>query len=142
MEEAVNTEPCKTEVAGNQRFREEIPEIVDQLVGSCNNGDCFDHVGPEPISSKKSIIELIDRAKQILFPGYFSLTHVDTVNIKYFLGQELTAFFEAVSEQITLAIRHECLRHNLPCTECEQREPRLQGDGDPAGSGSSPSPVA
>ncbi len=33
----------------------------------------------------------------------------------------MTAFFEALSEQITLAMRHECLRHDLPCVKCEER---------------------
>ena len=103
------------------RFRKEIPEIVDQLVLSCGREDCFDHVGPEPISSRESIIDIIQRAFRILYPGYFIRTRVDEVNLGYYLGQEVTSFFEILSEQITLAIRHECLRYNQPCTQCQER---------------------
>ena len=39
----------------------------------------------------------------------------------YYLGQEMTALFEELSEQITLAIRHDCLRHNQSCTNCGER---------------------
>jgi len=46
---------------------------------------------------------------------------VDQVNMGYYFGQELTALFEALSEQIMLAIRHDCIRHNQPCTHCEER---------------------
>jgi len=41
--------------------------------------------------------------------------------VGYYFGQELTALFEALSEQIMLAIRHDCIRHNQPCTHCEER---------------------
>ena len=113
-------DPCKTEVANKQNAREEIPDIVDELVTTCDNEDCFDHVGPEPISSKEAIIEIIDKVRPIFFPGYFNRIQVDTVNLSYFLGQEITALFEVLSEQITLAIRHECLRYNKPCTHCDE----------------------
>jgi serine O-acetyltransferase len=46
---------------------------------------------------------------------------VDQVNLGYYFGQEAVAFFEVLSQQIALAIRHECLRHGLPCTHCEER---------------------
>ena len=38
----------KVEARARQNLREAIPEIVHQLVGSCQREDCFDHVGPEP----------------------------------------------------------------------------------------------
>ena len=54
-------------------------------------------------------------------PGYFIRGRLDEVNLGYYFGQEATAFFETLSEQITLAIRHECLRYDHPCTVCEER---------------------
>ena len=120
MEDNPEIDTCKTEAATIRKFREEIPAIVDELVTSCDLEDCFDHVGPEPISSKAAIIEIIDKVRPVLFPGYFNHTQVDAVNLSYFLGQEITALFEVLSGQITLAIRHECLRYNKPCTQCEE----------------------
>jgi serine O-acetyltransferase len=46
---------------------------------------------------------------------------MDPVNVGYYLGQEVTALFEDLSEQITLAIRHDCLRHDQSCTNCAER---------------------
>jgi len=60
-------------------------------------------------------------ACRILYPGYFIRTRVDEVNVGYYFGQELTALFEALSEQIMLAIKHDCIRHNQVCTNCEER---------------------
>jgi len=112
---------CKTEVKTAQEYREEIPEIVNQLVGSCRREDCFNHVGPEPIPSRDAVIDIIHRACRLLFPGYFIRKRVDEVNLGYYFGQEAVAFYEVLSRQITLCIRHECLRYNLDCTHCEER---------------------
>jgi len=78
-------------------------------------------VSPEPIPSRDAIIGLIDIIKRILFPGYFVRDMVDRVNIKYYYGQEVTALFELLANQITLSIRHECLRYNQPCSKCRDQ---------------------
>jgi serine O-acetyltransferase len=112
---------CKIEAKTTQEFREAIPEIVNRLVGSCRREDCFDHVGPEPIPSRDEVIDIIHRGFRLLFPGYFIRKRLDQISLGYYFGQEAVAFFEVLSRQIALAIRHECLRHDLPCTRCEER---------------------
>ena len=121
MDTSYKEDRCISEAATTERFRDEIPAIVDQLVLTCGREDCFDHVGPEPISSKDSIIDLVEKARRVLYPGYFIRSRVDEVNLSYYFGQEMTKFFEVLSGQITLAIRHDCLRYNQPCTLCEER---------------------
>jgi len=119
MEETFRKDQCKSEVASAHRFREEIPAVVDELVLSCRREDCFSHVSPEPIPSREAVIEIIERARRIFYPGYFIRSKVDEVNLAYYFGQEMSAFYELLSGQITLCIRHECLRHTLPCTQCQ-----------------------
>ena len=121
MDETPNGEKCRTEIAAVRKQREEIPAVVEQLVFSCNRDNCFDHVGPEPIPSREAIIDILKRTRRILYPGYFIPTRVDQVNVRYYFGQEVTELFETLAEQITLAIRHDCIRHNLACTHCEDR---------------------
>jgi serine O-acetyltransferase len=112
---------CKVDITVARRYREEIPAVVDHLVSSCSRDDCFDHVGPEPIPSREAVIDILHRASRVLYPGYFIPTRVDQVNVGYYFGQEVTGLFEALSEQIMLAIRHDCIRHDLPCSDCEER---------------------
>jgi serine O-acetyltransferase len=114
-------EQCRVEIEATKQFREAIPGIVEHLVQSCNTENCFDHVDLEPLPSKESVIEIIHLACRILYPGYFTRMRIDKVNLIYYFGQEVTGFFEALSEQITLAIRHECRRHNMSCINCEER---------------------
>lgn len=121
MDETPRMKQCKLDISAARRNRGEIPAIVDELVSSCNRLDCFDHVGPEPIPSREAVIDILHRASRILYPGYFISERIDTVNVGYYFGQEVTALFESLSEQIMLAIRHDCIRHNLPCSDCEER---------------------
>jgi serine O-acetyltransferase len=112
---------CQTEIVHTTEFRAEIPQVVEELVQSCNRSDSFDHIGPEPISSRDVIIDILARLQRILYPGYFINSRVDQTNLSYYFGQEVTALFEILAEQIMLSIRHECLRHKLPCIQCEER---------------------
>jgi serine O-acetyltransferase len=121
MNETFDSSQCRTDIAAVQQHREEIPEVVDGLVFSCSRDDCFNHIGPEPIPSREAVIDILKRVRRILYPGYFIPTRVDQVNVKYYFGQETTALFETLSEQIALAIRHDCIRHGQACTHCEER---------------------
>ena len=121
VDETPSRDQCKTEVAATQEFRSEIPGIVNELVLTCRREGCFDHVSPEPIPSRDAMIDIIMRARKILYPGYFIRSRVDEVNLGYYFGQEVTSFFELLSEQLMLSIRHECLRYHQPCTHCQER---------------------
>lgn len=121
MDESFDSSKCRTELASVKQHREEIPDIVDRLVFTCNRSDCFDHIGPEPIPSRAAVVDILKQIRRVLYPGYFITTRVDQVNARYYFGQETTALFEALSQQIELAIRHECIRHNQACTHCEER---------------------
>ncbi len=124
MDSQSKVDHCKEGVAVKRQFREEIPSIVNRLVLTCERDDCFDHVTPEPVPSKDAIVDLIERARRILYPGYFIRLRLDEVNLGYYLGQEVTGFFEALAAQVTLSLRHECLRHGHPCIQCEERGQR------------------
>ncbi len=121
MDTELKRQQCEVEIKTSRKFRKEIPGIVDTLVLSCGREDCFDHVGLEPISSREAIIDLLHRAFRILYPGYFTSKRVDEVTLGYYFGQEITEFFEILSRQITLAVRHDCIRYEQPCSLCRER---------------------
>lgn len=121
MDSVVKEDQCRIDLTETEQYRRKIPGVVEKLVLSCEDHECFDHVSPEPIPSRESIVDLITKAMHILYPGYFLSTRVDDINLGYYFGQEVTSFFEALAEQITLSIRHECLRHDKPCTHCTDR---------------------
>jgi serine O-acetyltransferase len=102
-------------------FRRELPAIVDSIVALHDKEDRFRHVGPEPMPARSSVIEIIQRAISVIYPGYFSPARLDEVNVSYYLGHLVTDLFQLLSDQIAFAIRHDCRRFDLPCTNCEAR---------------------
>ncbi|HBG21197.1 MAG: serine acetyltransferase [Desulfobacterales bacterium GWB2_56_26] len=100
-----------------QHFK--VPTIVKELLSSWSTKDCYEHVSPVSIPSQEEIIEIVEKARCILFPGYFTRTKLHASNLEYYIGEQTTDLYEKVADQITMAIRHDCRRNNLPCTSCE-----------------------
>jgi serine O-acetyltransferase len=111
-------EVCKAVHETRAHFREQIPGIVDRIVGTCHDGKCFEHIDAELIPSRETIIETVHRLRELLFPGYFSEENLDKTNMKYHIGRSVDALFDTLSVQISRSLRHECLRYDQPCVEC------------------------
>lgn len=102
-----------------------VPGVVRQLLSSWATKDCFEHISPVSIPSQDKVIDIVEHAKKILFPGYFTRTKLHASNLEYYIGKATTDLYDKVTEQITMAIRHDCRRNNLPCTNCESRSHRM-----------------
>jgi len=102
-------------------FRNELPQIISDLVESCQDSNTFHHLNLVGLPSRGTVVEIVERLKKVLFPGYFGEHEVDSCNLAYQIGVEINTLFELLSRQITLSIRHECRRHQMVCTHCFDR---------------------
>ncbi len=118
---AIRPESCRTEAAAAQVYRERLRKLSEEIIQDCSRKECHTHIGFEPIPSRRAVEEVIDRVRELLFPGFFSEGRVDPVSFRYAIGQVSTALFDLLSEQITHSIRHECFRFAKECTDCEGR---------------------
>ena len=112
---------CHTERETVSDHRKELPKVIDQIMKSMADNTCFAHIGDEPIHFTTSVKEMIDKFREILFPGYFTKEKVDAANILYNTGQAVSQLYDVLSEQIIHVLRHDCLRYDLQCAECEPR---------------------
>ena len=112
---------CKLQAESGSRLRQKLPAIAEKIIESCRDEACYNHVDFEPIPSRRSVVEIIDKLKEILFPGYFTSEKIDPVNLKYYLGQTVSVVFDLLSEQVSLSIRHDCFRYDQSCSDCETR---------------------
>jgi serine O-acetyltransferase len=112
---------CRLRADTVRDFRERLEAVTEEIVRDCSNSGCHTHIGFEPIPSRQAVIEVIDRCRELLFPGFFSRERVDPVNFRYAIGRESTALFDLLAEQITRSIRHECFRLELDCSDCENQ---------------------
>ena len=102
-------------------YRQELPALVSELVESCQDPETFHHLDLVGLPSQEAVIELCERLKRILFPGYFGQQELDRITLTYQTGIEIHEIFEILSKQIALSIRHECRRYHQVCTLCLER---------------------
>jgi serine O-acetyltransferase len=102
-------------------FRQELPQIVSDLVESCHDMDSLHHLNLVGLPSRGVVMEIVERLKKVVFPGYFGEHEVDSFSLAYQMGIEINTLFELLSKQITLSIRHECRRRQMICTSCSER---------------------
>jgi serine O-acetyltransferase len=111
---------CKIDLNSLAQIRSQLPAIAEEIIENCNDRECYTHVDYEPIPSRESVIEIIDRLREILFPGYFTRGKLDPVNLRYSMGESTTLVFDLLSDQISRSIRHDCIRYDQNCTECDE----------------------
>ena len=114
------SDPCGHIEKTNCSQHDKVPKVVTELLSSWSTKECYEHISPVSIPSQEKIIEIVEQARRILFPGFFSHTKLHASNLEYYIGKKTTDLYDKVSEQITMAIRHDCRRNERPCTNCEE----------------------
>ena len=125
IESVKNGDACRIDEHNLSELRSQLPRIAEEIIDTCNDRECYTHVDYEPIPSRECVIEIIDRLREILFPGYFTRGKLDPVNLRYSMGQSAATVFDMLSEQIGLSIRHDCFRYDQACSDCSEQGHRL-----------------
>lgn len=113
---------CRYVSTHNGNFQKTaLPGVIDRIINTLDDPECFAHIGDEPIHFSTSVRDMIEKFRNILFPGYFSNEKMDSVNLSYYVGQEITRLYDILSRQIIHVLRHDCLRYDRVCSECERR---------------------
>ncbi len=119
---------CDSHVPPGIRELDYIPSIVNQLAEGFTSKKWSSHIEPVAIPSKKEVVDLVLQAQRIMFPGYFSSTMLNPSSLEYHLGHNLTNLYRNLSRQLNSAIRHDCFRHNLLCSSCNEQSHKLAGE--------------
>ena len=90
-----------------------ISEIKSQAVNLLSEADsygsvCHEHQFGEPIPSIGTIGIIVNKIREIIFPGYFGNTTLDPVAIKYYMGVYIDEVFEMLSDQILAGLCFAC----------------------------------
>lgn len=113
---------CCDGIADINHFYEDIPPVVRKLAASCRHQhSCFGHLGSIPIPTYENVVKIIDQARRVLFPGFFSNSAINPANLEYCLGQETTELFGNMAAQIVLAIQHDFFKSGQECFKCKEQ---------------------
>jgi serine O-acetyltransferase len=99
---------------------EVLPSVVQRISASCKTQKCFHHLDSNPIPSRDAVARIIQKARHILFPGYFSQNVLVHANLENCLIEEMTALYKDISQQIISAVQHDCLSDDQPCAACKE----------------------
>jgi serine O-acetyltransferase len=113
--------PILKEKAASELVKSELAKIVGKLVDLRKGLPALEHISQVPTPSFRAAKELIELARLLLFPGFFSPRPVTELNFEYHTGQVLYVFYERLSREVAAAIRHDCRRYNYPCTHCDKQ---------------------
>ncbi len=115
------TEACRLAIDISVENRDRLPAIIDDLVASSRDPNLLAHVDAELTPSVEKAVEILQRTKRLLFPGYFNDQVLDNNQLEYAIGMEATRLFEILSAEIALSIKHDCQRYDMVCTHCQER---------------------
>ena len=115
------SDACRLAIDISVENRDRLPAIIDDLVASSRDPKLLAHVDAELTPSVEKAVEILQRTKRLLFPGYFNDQVLDNNQLEYAIGMEATRLFEILSAEIALSIKHDCQRYDMVCTHCQER---------------------
>jgi serine O-acetyltransferase len=104
----------------NKEISERLSDSVNRLSErESYNSVCHEHKVGEPMPSTQKMEILVNKIREIIFPGYFGSTTLDPVAINYYMGVYVDEVFEMLSEQILAGLCFSCSeknakKHDLP----------------------------
>ena len=119
LQDTASRAACRADYLNASDHRQQLPQITATILDSMADERCFAHIGDEPIHFSISVNEMIDKFRQVIFPGYFSKEKIDGANMTFNIGQCVSQLYDILSEQIIHVLRHDCLRYDQACLECE-----------------------
>jgi serine O-acetyltransferase len=112
---------CEIEIDFIEGYRSQVPQVIEEIIGSIKEERSISHFNSALIPSKESVTEIIEDLKDLLFPGYYRKQEIHTYSLSYQIGNGVNRVFENLSSQVSRSIRHECRRLNSLCTRCLDR---------------------
>jgi serine O-acetyltransferase len=101
---------------------EELPKLVDNILGSYETIGGMDHLAGKDLPSKKVVIEVLEDLFTVLFPGYLGKGGITRTNIKYFLGTSLTSVYTRLTKEVEKSLKYICKKiTECPRDVCQKR---------------------
>jgi len=121
-------------MAENTSARTREPGLVEQVAGLLCEEASYAKVyhrplHDEPMPSVTALIEMMERLRAVLFPGYFGHSDITPENMRYHIGANLDAINKLLIDQVRRGYCFFCEQDQAgSCEDCDTRAKRLAGE--------------
>jgi serine O-acetyltransferase len=107
-----------------------VEQVVDTLCGEASYARVYHRpLHDEPMPSLSALVEIMDRLRAVIFPGYFGHSDITPGNMRFHIGANLDAINKLLVDQVRRGYCFFCeLEREGVCQDCEERARRLAGD--------------
>jgi serine O-acetyltransferase len=95
-------------MATDIRLKEtELQAVTDELVDSYTDCGRIHHLGHQPLPSRAGVVTILEDLFEVVYPGYGRKQKLHIGNIGFYVGGLIDSLHDALTEQITRALRHD-----------------------------------
>ena len=59
-----NHAACKIDAQSLSHYRSKLPAVAEKIIAKCKDDECYNHIDYEPIPSKTSVVDIIQRLRE------------------------------------------------------------------------------
>lgn len=83
------------------KSRAELPQIVEAVAATYRDGERqVHHLGETPLPSGRRVIEVLDKLRAVIYPGFFGKEYVGRTSVGYYIGELVYEIHEQLSDEI------------------------------------------
>ncbi len=105
------------------KYPSEIQQTIRDLAAKESyKAVCHPHYFGHPMPSNNVLAEVVNLAREILFPGYFGDSPIRSESINYYLGVNTEKLFELLNQQILAGLCFQCIQRNPELLKQNKKE--------------------
>ena len=102
-------------------MKNRLDRIITAILDSYQTQGGINHLEGPNLPSRQSIIHIVNELESLIFPGYRDEANLESVNIKYIIGEKIARIARNLSSEVEKSLRYYCKLKDDPGKECNCR---------------------
>jgi serine O-acetyltransferase len=102
----------------NSADNDKTEKLAEALIKTYHGDSGINFIDVTNLPVREKIQEIVDLLIELIFPGYTGKSAVTTENVKSIIGGIISQVLAGLSDQIELALRHQCRLKDCPACDC------------------------
>jgi serine O-acetyltransferase len=94
-------------------------QLIDSLVRTYQNDSGINFIDVVNLPVREQVLHILEMLFELLFPGYGGTRNITRENVRFVVGDLLCHIRADLTEQVALALQHQCRIKNCSTCDCE-----------------------